>query len=86
MPFPDKYALFLQVIFPADRNGVVAIKPTVGLTSRRGIIPESSSLDTVGPFGRTVADVAIVLDSIVDTCENGSKCPPCLSSNAKFRV
>jgi Asp-tRNA(Asn)/Glu-tRNA(Gln) amidotransferase A subunit family amidase len=53
-----------QVIFPADRNGVVGLKPTVGLTSRRGIIPESESLDTAGTFGRTVEDAAIALDAI----------------------
>ncbi|TRX96916.1 hypothetical protein FHL15_002222 [Xylaria flabelliformis] len=36
-----------SVILPADRNGVVGIKPTVGLTSREGVIPESHNLDTV---------------------------------------
>ncbi|KAI0549710.1 amidase [Xylaria curta] len=53
-----------SVILPADRNGVVGIKPTVGLTSREGVIPESHNLDTVGAFGRTVADVAVVFDAI----------------------
>ncbi|KAI0459566.1 amidase [Xylaria acuta] len=53
-----------SVILPADRNGVVGIKPTVGLTSREGVIPESHNLDTVGAFGRTVADAAMVLDAI----------------------
>jgi amidase len=53
------------VIFPADRNGVVGIKATVGLVSRRGIIPELENLDTVGPFDRTVEDAATVLDVIV---------------------
>src|SRR5947208_895969 len=62
-------------MFPADRNGVVGIKPTVGLTSRHGIIPESSSLDTVGTFGRNVEDAVIALDSIVDACENGNASP-----------
>ncbi|KAH8167160.1 hypothetical protein CIB48_g1054 [Xylaria polymorpha] len=57
-----------SVILPADRNGVVGIKPTVGLTSREGVIPESHNLDTVGAFGRTVADAAIVLDAMC--------CPP----------
>ncbi|KAK2757532.1 hypothetical protein FQN54_004501 [Arachnomyces sp. PD_36] len=54
-----------SVISPADRNGVVGIKATVGLISRHGIIPESESLDTVGPFGKTVKDAAVVLDAIV---------------------
>ncbi|KAI9752902.1 MAG: hypothetical protein M4579_005420 [Chaenotheca gracillima] len=53
-----------SVIFPADRNGVVGLKPTVGLTSCRGVIPESESLDTIGVFGRDVADVALVLQLI----------------------
>ena len=46
-------------------NGVVGIKPTVGLTSRSGIIPVSENLDTVGPFGRTVADAVHGLNAIV---------------------
>ncbi|KAK5630596.1 hypothetical protein RRF57_006311 [Xylaria bambusicola] len=55
-----------SVIFPADRNAVVGIKPTVGLTSTRGVIPEASSMDTVGTFGRSVEDATIVLDIIAD--------------------
>ncbi|KAH6660394.1 amidase signature domain-containing protein [Truncatella angustata] len=54
----------LSVILPADRCGVVGIKPTPGLTSCEGVIPESHNLDTVGTFGRTVADAAIALDGI----------------------
>ncbi|KAN0090491.1 amidase family protein [Hyaloscypha variabilis] len=53
-----------SIMFPADRNAVVGIKPTVGLTSTSGVIPESPSMDTVGPFGRSVEDAAIVLDII----------------------
>lgn len=53
-----------QVIFPADKNGVIGIKPTVGVTSRGGVIPESKSLDSVGTFGRTVLDAALALDVI----------------------
>ncbi|TQB74949.1 hypothetical protein MPDQ_003982 [Monascus purpureus] len=53
-----------SVVFPADRNGVVGIKPTVGLVSCQGVIPECSSLDTVGTLARTVKDAAIVLDCI----------------------
>ena len=45
-------------------NGVAAIKPTVGLTSRGGVIPISETQDSVGPFGRTVADCALALDAI----------------------
>ncbi|KAI0404579.1 amidase [Xylaria palmicola] len=53
-----------SVILPADRCGVVGIKPTVGLISCEGVIPESHNLDTVGAFGRTVADAAMVLDAL----------------------
>jgi len=53
-----------SIIGPAGANGVVGIKPTVGLTSRAGVIPISENLDTVGPFGRTVADAVAVLDAI----------------------
>ena len=46
-------------------NGVVGIKPTVGLTSRNGVIPISDSMDSVGTFGRTVLDAVRGLDVIV---------------------
>lgn len=54
-----------QVIYPADRNGVVGLKPTVGSTSSVGIIPESRNFDVVGPITKTVADAAVVASSIV---------------------
>ena len=50
-----------SIICPASVNGVVGLKPTVGLVSRRGVIPIASSQDTAGPIGRTVADVAALL-------------------------
>lgn len=53
-----------SVINPAERNGVVGFKPTVGLTSRAGVIPESMHQDTVGCFAKTVRDATIVLDAI----------------------
>lgn len=53
-----------SIICPATSNGLVGIKPTVGLTSRAGVIPISHSQDTVGPFGRTVTDAAILLGAI----------------------
>ena len=53
-----------SIIGPALFNGVVGVKPTVGLTSRAGIIPISKSLDTVGPFARSVADAALGLSII----------------------
>ena len=51
-----------SIICPAAVNGLVGLKPTVGLVSRNGIIPISISQDTAGPMGRTVADVAALLD------------------------
>ena len=53
-----------SIIGPAGINGVVGVKPTVGLTSRYGVIPISKNLDTVGCFGRTVADAAKGLSAI----------------------
>ena len=50
-----------SIVCPAPRNGVVGIKPTVGLISRSGIIPISHSQDTAGPMCRTVHDAAILL-------------------------
>ncbi len=54
-----------SIVCPANVNGVVGIKPTVGLTSRAGVVPISHTQDTVGPHARTVADAAAVLSSIV---------------------
>ncbi|SLM35695.1 Amidase signature domain [Lasallia pustulata] len=58
-----------SIIGPAMKNGVVGIKPTVGLTSRAGVIPISENMDTVGSFGRTVADAVHGLNAIVGTDE-----------------
>ena len=51
-----------SILSPASQNGVVGIKPTVGLISRYGIIPISPSQDTAGPIARTVEDAALLLD------------------------
>ncbi|SFH76674.1 amidase [Halpernia frigidisoli] len=51
-----------SVTCPASINGTVGIKPTVGLVSRSGIIPISSTQDTAGPLTRTVTDAAILLE------------------------
>ncbi|NTW11711.1 MAG: amidase [Anaerolineales bacterium] len=50
-----------SIICPAQTNGIVGIKPTLGLLSRSGIIPISHSQDTPGPMARTVTDAAILL-------------------------
>src|SRR5467141_1567090 len=54
-----------SILCPAGHNMVAAIKPTLGLTSRAGVIPISHNQDTVGPFGRTIADSAAVLGALV---------------------
>ncbi|KAJ7969020.1 Amidase [Quillaja saponaria] len=54
-----------SITCPADRNSVVGLKPTVGLTSRAGVIPVAPRLDTIGPICRTVSDAVHVLDVIV---------------------
>lgn len=53
-----------SVVCPSSANGVVGLKPTVGLISRTGVVPISHSQDTIGPHGRTVADVAAVLGAM----------------------
>jgi len=53
-----------SILCPASVNAIVGIKPTVGLTSRAGVVPIAHSQDTVGPFARTVADAAAVLTAI----------------------
>jgi amidase len=53
-----------SIVCPGNANGVAAIKPTVGLTSRAGVVPISHTQDTVGPHGRTVADAAVALGVI----------------------
>lgn len=54
-----------SIICPALTNGVVGIKPTLGLVSRTGIIPIAHTQDTAGPMARTVTDAAIMLGALV---------------------
>src|SRR6202007_374774 len=49
-----------SLLYPASQNGVVTVKPTVGLISRTGILPISHSQDTAGPLTRTVRDAAML--------------------------
>ena len=53
-----------SIVCPASICGVVGIKPTVGLTSRAGVVPISHSQDTIGSHGRTVADATAVLQAL----------------------
>jgi amidase len=54
-----------SIVCPSNNCGLVGIKPTVGLTSRAGVVPISHTQDTIGPMARTVADAAALLSAIV---------------------
>jgi amidase len=56
-----------SIMCPSGINGVVGIKPTLGLVSRSGIIPIAHSQDTAGPMARTVRDAAILLEAMLGT-------------------
>jgi amidase len=67
-----------SIVCPASVNGIVGIKPTVGLVSRSGIIPISKTQDTAGPMARTVTDAVILLGAlsgidVADSITNESK-------------
>jgi len=53
-----------SIMSPSMQNGIVGLKPTMGLVSRTGIVPISSTLDTAGPMGKNVYDVALMLSAI----------------------
>src|SRR5205085_1642192 len=54
-----------SIVCPSSANGIVGIKPTLGLVSRAGVIPIAHSQDTAGPMARTVRDAAILLNVIM---------------------
>jgi amidase len=58
-----------SVVSPSSVNGLVGIKPTIGLWSRSGIIPISATQDTAGPMARTVRDAAILLGALAGVDE-----------------
>jgi amidase len=59
-----------SIICPASMNGIVGIKPTLGLVSRSGIIPISHNQDTAGPMARDVADAAMLLTAMAGSDPN----------------
>lgn len=69
-----------SIVCPSSANGVVGIKPTVGLISRSGIIPIAHSQDTAGPMARTVTDAAILLGALTGI---DSRDPATLQSQGK---
>lgn len=62
-----------SIVCPSHANGIVGIKPTVGLVSRSGVIPISSTQDTPGPMARTVRDAALGLGALVGVDEADEK-------------
>src|SRR5581483_1731125 len=60
-----------SIVSPAGVSGVIGLKPTIGLTSRAGVVPISHTQDTVGPHTRTVADAAAVLSVIASRSFDG---------------
>jgi amidase len=70
-----------SIVCPSNNNGIVGIKPTVGLISRSGIVPISFTQDTPGPMGRTVEDVAITLGALTGIDSTDSKT---FASQGKF--
>src|SRR5262245_20502155 len=67
-----------SIVCPSSVNGIVGIKPTVGLVSRSGVIPVAHSQDTAGPMARTVADAAALLSALA-----GSDDDDAATSNAR---
>ncbi|WP_321282328.1 amidase [Marinifilum fragile] len=59
-----------SVICPSGHNGIVGIKPTLGMVSRTGIIPIAHSQDTAGPMAKSVRDAAILLEVISGADQN----------------
>lgn len=62
-----------SILSPASQNSGVGLKPTIGLLSRSGIVPISSTLDTPGPMAKNVMDTAILLDAMLGFDEKDSK-------------
>lgn len=73
-----------SILSPASANGVVGIKPTVGLVSRDGIIPITADQDTAGPITRSVTDAAIVLGVIAGYDPNDPATEACLTPGNCF--
>lgn len=72
-----------SIVCPSTANGIVGIKPTVGLLSRSGIIPISFTQDTPGPMARSVEDAAIALGTMVGIDARDSKTT---ASEGKFHT
>lgn len=71
-----------SIVCPSSANGIVGIKPTLGLISRAGIIPISHSQDTSGPMARTVWDAAVLLGALAGS---DPRDPATANANAKIQ-
>ncbi len=71
---------------PASACGIVGLKPTYGLVSRRGVFPLSFTLDHVGPMARNAADAALLLEAMAghDPADPGSAPAPALNAAARI--
>jgi amidase len=72
-----------SIICPSHTNGIVGIKPTLGLVSRSGVIPIAHSQDTAGPMARCVADAAILLGALAGI---DPRDPATQASEGKYRT
>ncbi len=73
-----------SILSPASANGVVGIKPTIGLVSRDGIIPITADQDTAGPITRSVTDAAILLGVLAGYDPNDPATAACLEPGKCF--
>lgn len=73
-----------SILSPASKNSIVGLKPTIGLVSRTGIIPISSTLDTAGPITKNVTDNAILLDAIFGEDKSDSKSIATIQKNRYY--
>lgn len=73
-----------SILSPASSNSIVGLKPTIGLVSRSGVVPISSTLDTTGPMTKTVMDNAILLDAIFGPDNSDSKTIDALLDNGFY--
>jgi amidase len=77
-----------SIVSPSSVNGIVGIKPTIGLVSRSGIVPISSTQDTAGPMARTVTDAAHLLAAIAgrDADDPATRDAPTLDLLAHLKI
>ena len=65
-----------SIVCPSGQNGVVGIKPTLGLVSRSGVVPISAEQDTAGPMAKHVVDAALTLSGASAASTRRTRRPP----------